>query len=85
MTLTAVRSSNVKAVGYDAAARAVTVLFLNGSAYRYAGVGADHHALLAQAPSPGRWVREFLVRNPAVTATKLTLEETATLTVTEET
>jgi hypothetical protein len=46
-------SSNVAAVGFDPEAKVLRVAFHNGSAYNYAGVGADEHAALMSAKSVG--------------------------------
>ena len=78
MTLTAVISKNVKAVGRDGAD--LIVLFTSGSAYRYVGAAVEHAAMMA-APSPGRFVRTALVRRPEYPATRLTPEEVLTLDV----
>jgi hypothetical protein len=48
-----VSSSNLKAVGYDAAARELHVEFKNGGRYVYANVGPETHAALMGAKSKG--------------------------------
>lgn len=48
-----VKSSNIEAVGYDAATRKLTVHFKNGSKHDYADVPADTHAAMMKADSVG--------------------------------
>ena len=48
-----VKSSNLKAVGYDAAARELHVEFANGGRYVHHDVPADVHAALMAAESKG--------------------------------
>lgn len=51
--MTAVRSSNVAAHGYDASSKTLAVQFANGGLYHYAGVPADVAAQLGAAESKG--------------------------------
>lgn len=51
-----VRSSNIKAIGYDAASKALSVEFLNGGVYRYSDVPAEKHAELMAADSCGAYL-----------------------------
>ncbi len=44
MSLKPVQSSNIKAVGYDAEARHLTVQFKDGASHRYEDVPAETHA-----------------------------------------
>lgn len=53
VTYTPVTSSNLEAVGYDAAAQRLWVKFKGGRKYRYEGVPADLHARLMAAASKG--------------------------------
>lgn len=53
----AVNSSNVAAVGYDAASSTLEVEFKSGSVYRYFGVPVRHfEALTAGSTSVGRYL-----------------------------
>jgi len=66
----AVTSSNVRAIGYDAATSTMEVEFLNGGCYQYAPVEAGVHQELIEAESVGRhfaallriWKQDELVR-----------------------
>lgn len=51
--MTPVKSSNLKAVGYDSTTKALTVEFNNGAKWRYDDVDAKHHTGLMGADSPG--------------------------------
>lgn len=48
-----VTSSNIASVGYDDAAQALEVEFLNGSIYQYFGVPSAVHSALLSADSVG--------------------------------
>lgn len=48
-----VLSSNIKAIGYDAASKQLDVEFSSGSVYRYSGVSPEAHASFISAPSIG--------------------------------
>ena len=62
--LTAVQSSNIKAVGWDA--DVLTVAFSSGSVYRYKGVTREQDDALLASESKGRFVRTLIVgRYPA--------------------
>ncbi len=52
----AVKSSNVRSIGYDASQQALDVEFGSGGVYRYAGVPPETHAKLMAAESVGRFV-----------------------------
>ena len=54
--LTTVQSSNVEAVGYDAATRTLRVRFKGGKAYDYAAVPAEIYAALTGAASIGSFL-----------------------------
>jgi hypothetical protein len=56
LTMTPVTSSNIAAVGHDGSA--LYVQFQNGGLYRYPSVGADHHAALLSASSPGQYFHQ---------------------------
>lgn len=55
-----VRSSNVKAIGYDADRAELHVEFLNGRVYVYHGVDAATHAALMAAPSQGAYLHRHI-------------------------
>lgn len=52
--MTPVKSSNIKAVGYDKDGQVLHVQFLNGSHYTHAGVSPADHTALASAESVGK-------------------------------
>lgn len=63
-----VRSSQIAGIGYDAEARALSVLFKNrdgsaGSLYRYDSVSAEQYAELAGAASVGAHFAATIKRN----------------------
>jgi hypothetical protein len=51
-------SSNVHAVAYDAATRALDVTYHDGGTYRYADVPAAKHAALLVAKSHGSYLHQ---------------------------
>lgn len=55
MSLTPVKSSNIKAVGYDPQSRALTVEFHSGAQHRYDDVPPEHHQGLIEADSVGKY------------------------------
>lgn len=55
MALTPVKSSNIKAVGYDAGSKALTVEFHGGAQHIYEDVPPEKHAGMMEADSPGRY------------------------------
>ena len=59
-TLTPVSSSNVSAIGYDAATCGLFVRFTNGSLYRYEGVTAATYRSFLDAPSKGQFVWQHI-------------------------
>ena len=71
MEMIPVQSSNVKAVGYDAAARALVVQFCSGARWRYAEVDRAIFDELLAAPSVGRFVRQLVLRPAQHPATRL--------------
>ena len=56
MTRQAVSSSNLKAVGYDAALQILEIEFLDGSVYQYKGVPQDLYNGLMNAASHGSFL-----------------------------
>ena len=60
MELTAVKSSNVRQIGYDAEAGVCRVVFKNGATYDYEGVDAETFAEFAKSESKGRFVARSL-------------------------
>jgi hypothetical protein len=63
MKLLRVKSSNVKAIGYDAGdddKGLLCVEFVSGAAYRYRDVPPALYEALAAAPSPGSFVARFV-------------------------
>jgi hypothetical protein len=54
MKLTPIKSSNIKAIGYDASAKTLAVEFLNG-VYHYNDVPPEVHASLVGAESAGKF------------------------------
>ncbi len=52
---TAVESSALRSVGYDAGARVLEIEFVGGAVYTYADVPASVHRELMDAPSHGRY------------------------------
>jgi hypothetical protein len=57
--MTPVQSSNLAAVGYDAASQELTIEFQNGQTYIYDGVDEATYRALMSAPSLG----SFFYRN----------------------
>lgn len=49
-------SSNVAAIGHDAAAKRLHVLFKNGGHYVYEDVDDDTHARAMKSPSLGKFI-----------------------------
>lgn len=58
----AVKSSNVGAIGYDAATKTLAVQFISGATYHYAGVSPELHAELGKAKSVGAFVASRIVK-----------------------
>ena len=54
IALTPVKSSNIKAIGYDKAAQRLAVQFSNGTLFHYEGVTPDAYQGLASAESVGK-------------------------------
>ena len=55
MNRTAVRSSNIKAIGFDGATLILEVEFKTGSIYQYLGVAQTTYDRFLSAPSKGRF------------------------------
>lgn len=55
-----VKSTNVKAVGYDAETKTLQVEFKSGGIYQYAGVQPEMYADLLEADSVGRFVSQVV-------------------------
>jgi hypothetical protein len=53
MEMKPVQSSNIEAVGYDPDTQTLAVQFNGGGVYHYAGVSAEAHKALVEAPSVG--------------------------------
>lgn len=49
----AVKSSNIKSVGYDPQTETLEVEFVNGTVYQYVGVEADKHAAMMKSDTVG--------------------------------
>ena len=60
MEMRLVKSSNVKAVGYDAEEKTLQVEFKSGGVYQYAGVQPEMYADLMKAESIGRFVSQVV-------------------------
>lgn len=70
--MTPVQSTNVRAIGYDAANRMAFVQFQGGGTYRYEGVAKELFETIAGAPSVGKAVQQLR----ALPTTKLLLPVT---------
>lgn len=64
-----VRSSNVKAVGYDAATALLEIEYHNGSVYQYRGVSQAAYDALRAAPSVGGYLAAHI--KPQYTAQRV--------------
>lgn len=60
MQMQSVKSSNVKAVGYDEETKTLQVHFKSGGVYQYAGVQPEMYADLLAAESVGRFVSQVV-------------------------
>lgn len=67
MEKTAVVSSNIDAVGYDAEAKQLFILFKNGTSYRYDDVGYTVYDQLIKAESVGKTFNQFVKPNYSFT------------------
>lgn len=61
MNLVTVDSSMVHAVGYDAEAEEMEVIFTSGKIYRYVDVPADVYDRLLKADSIGQFMNAFVI------------------------
>lgn len=52
---TAVKSSNLKSVGYDSGSKTLEIEFLSGGIYQYSGVPSNIYEELMNAPSHGKY------------------------------
>jgi hypothetical protein len=76
ITRTAVESSNIKSVGYDAGTQTLEVEFNHGTLYRYAGVPTETYEAMMKAESAGKFfasnvrnefkVKRFFPKEPVV-------------------
>lgn len=74
-----VLSSNIKAIGYDAASKSLDVEFSSGSVYRYSGVSPEVHASLICAPSIGsHFARQIRNQFPSADLASLDTSEGGT-------
>jgi hypothetical protein len=60
-----VRSSNVRAVGWDEDTGELLVEFRNGSLYSYPSAGESAYQDLLSDPSPGAYVARWLRNQPS--------------------
>lgn len=60
MKLEPVTSSQIEAIGYDAATQTLRVKFKNGGEYDYAGVSPDKHATMIKAESVGKFLGQHI-------------------------
>lgn len=56
MERTAVSSSNIGTIGYEAETQTLEVEFLNGSIYQYAGVSVEEYEAMMNADSKGKYL-----------------------------
>ncbi len=74
--MTNVRSSNIKAVGYNVATQDCYVQFSSNVVYRYAEVPEDYYNKVISSPSAGKALNE-LIKNGGFSFTKLNSTEVA--------
>lgn len=60
MALTPIKSSNIKACGYDQAQRRLTIQFHSGTTHHYDDVDEKHHDGLIGAESPGKYFHSHI-------------------------
>lgn len=60
MKLTPVKSSNIESAGYDPATKTLTVKFINGGTYHYAGCDQHHFDGLCSAESAGKYLHKHI-------------------------
>lgn len=61
MHLVTVESSMIQAVGYDAKAQELEVVFNSGKTYRYTGVPRTVYEELLEADSKGQFMRAYVI------------------------
>ncbi len=61
MRLIPVESSMIEAIGYDAQARRLEVVFNTGRVYAYEGVPPEEYKALLAAPSKGSYMRSNII------------------------
>lgn len=76
MTMTAVESSNIAAIGF--ADGLMRVAFKNGNEYKYPGVTAEQHAAVMAADSKGRAINALVAERAGVVALKSVVKESLT-------
>lgn len=54
----AVRSSNIRSIGYDSSTQTLEVEFTSGELYQYSNVPSNVHDALMRAPSQGRFLND---------------------------
>lgn len=64
MNMVPVSSSNLRAVGYDAATQLLRVAFIDGGLYEYLSVPASVHAGLMSAGSHGSYFDAHIKKGP---------------------
>jgi len=60
MERTAVKSSNIVSIGYDAASSVLEVEFKGREVYQYSGVPAHHYEGIMKAESHGKYLNAFI-------------------------
>lgn len=70
MTMTAVESSNIAAIGYESGL--MRVAFKNGNEYEYPGVTEEQHAAVMAANSKGKAINALVDERAGVVALKRT-------------
>lgn len=58
--MTPVKSTNIKAVGYDSATKTMTVDFKAGPSWRYFDVDPSYHDGILKADSPGGYFHKHI-------------------------
>lgn len=64
MNMVPVSSSNLRAVGYDAATQTLRVAFISSGVYEYSGVPSSVHAGLMAASSHGSYFDAHIKKGP---------------------
>lgn len=64
MNMTPVSSSNLKAVGYDAATQTLRIAFISSGIYEYSAVPSSIHAGLMAASSHGSYFDTHIKKGP---------------------